>query len=79
MDKALSLFGRGATEKAVEGTFDCIKRLISGRNELALEKEKTKQCAIKGGVALGIAALFAWFYDEFDFSVGDNHCHAAKR
>ena len=79
MDKALSLFGLGATEKAVDGAFGSIKSWVDGRNALDIEREKTKQCAIKGGVVLGIAALFAWFYDEIDFSVGDNHCHAAKR
>ncbi len=79
MDKALSVLGLNSGEKAVEGTFDCIKRLISGRNELALEKEKTKQYAIGGTVLLGAIAIISYAYDEFGFSAGDKQFHAARR
>ena len=83
MDKALSFFGLGAGEKAVEGTFDCLKNWISGRNAAELEREKTKQYAIKGGVALGVTALtylFASQYDKVDAGVDRNgaHLHAEK-
>ena len=79
MDKALSFFGLNAGEKAVEGTFDCVKHWISGRNELALEREKTKQYMIVGTAVLGVTAIIAYAYDEFDIGAGDKHFHAARR
>lgn len=79
MDKALTFFGLNAGEKAVEGAFDCVKHWISGRNEIALAREKTKQHLIGGAVVLGVTAIIAYAYDEFDFSAGDKHFHAARR
>lgn len=83
MNKALSLFTPNAGEKVVEGTFDCLKNFISGRNALELEREKTKQVMINRGFALGFLGLTYLFlsqYDEIDAGVNHEgaHIHAKK-